>query len=126
METLLSNPIFLQDMALAGTGGFILKLVVNAVALMLAAMLLSNVEIKGFTSAAIVALVLALLNATIGEYLTDFTGWSKGILSFVVDAVVILIASALMDGFKVKGFLTAFLLAILLTFINGFLYQIVF
>ncbi len=105
-------------------GGFLLTLIVNAVALLIAAMFLEGVQVKSFTTAVIVALLVAILNATIGEYLEDTTGFTQGILGFIVDAVVIMLASMFLEGFKVKGFLWAFVLAIVLTFINGFLFKV--
>ncbi|MEO1627612.1 MAG: phage holin family protein, partial [Bacteroidota bacterium] len=97
-----------------------------ALALLIAAFVLDGVEVKGITSSLLVALVLAFLNATIGSYLEEITGFYKGILHFLVDAVVILLASALLKGFRVKGFLWAIILAVALTFLNTFLYQLIF
>ncbi|MEO1513572.1 MAG: phage holin family protein [Bacteroidota bacterium] len=120
------QPLLLDTMIQASVGGFLAQMLVNALALLIAAFVLDGVEVKGITSSLLVALVLAFLNATIGSYLEEITGFYKGILHFLVDAVVILLASALLKGFRVKGFLWAIILAVALTFLNTFLYQLIF
>ncbi|MEM1318686.1 MAG: phage holin family protein [Bacteroidota bacterium] len=123
METL-SDGSFFQTFIESFNGNFILTMVVNALALLIAAMFLDGVEIKGFFSAVIVALVIAILNATIGIYLEDKTGFTQGILGFIVDGVVIMLASFFLSNFKVKSFLWAFILAFVLTFINAILFKV--
>ncbi len=73
---------------------------------------------------ALVAFIIAILNATIGEYLVDKTGFTHGILGFVVDAAVIMLASMFLEGFKVKGFLWALGLALILSILNGIMYNV--
>jgi len=121
----LHDPIFLQTVVHASTSSFLIQMLVNAVALLIAALFLEGVQIKSFLTAVIVSIVIAILNATIGEYLTELTGFYQGILSFIVDACVIMLASFVLDGFKVKGFLWAILLAVVLTFINAFLFKVI-
>ena len=121
----LHDPIFLQTVTYASTSSFLIKMLVNAFALLIAAMFLEGVQVKSFVTAVIVSIVIAVLNATIGEYLTELTGFYQGILHFIVDACVILLASFVLDGFKVKGFLWAILLAVVLTFINAFLFKVI-
>lgn len=124
MDFIATTPLLLESFAYASSGNFFIQILINAAALLIAGFFLDGIQIKGMTTAALVALAIAFLNATIGQYLTEITGFYRGILHFIVDAVVILIASALFDGFKVKGFLWAFILAIALTFINTFLYRV--
>ena len=121
----LHDPIFHQTVLHASTSSFLIKMLVNAVALLIAAMFLEGVQVKSFLTAVIVSIVIAILNVTIGEYLTELTGFYQGILSFIVDACVIMLASFVLDGFKVKGFLWAILLAVVLTFINAFLFKVI-
>ncbi len=106
------------------TSGLLIKLLVNAASLFIAAKILDGVEIKSFGKALIVALVLAILNVTLGNYLEDVTGWTVGLLSFLVDAAVLLVASWILDGFKIKGIFWAIILAVVLSLINGLLFRI--
>lgn len=123
MEQLPLDQIFFNNIANAG---FIVKLIINAIALFIAAKFLEGVEVEGFWAAIVVALVLTFLNVTVGGFLNLLTGFSQGILGFVVDALVILLASSMMKRFSVKSFLWAFLLAIVLTVLNAVLYRVLF
>jgi putative membrane protein len=95
---------------------FILNLLVSAGVLMLLAYLMPSVEIKSFGTAIIVAILIGLLNATVGFLIRlPLNILTLGLLSFfvklLVSAVVIKIVDALVGGFKVRGFMAALLLA---------------
>lgn len=96
---------------------FILELLINAGVLFLLAALLPSVNIKSYGTAIGVALVIGLLNATIGFLLRlPLNVVTLGLLSFVVrlvvTAIMIKLADKLFSGFEVKGWGAAFLLAI--------------
>ena len=120
------DPLLLDSFMSSTGGSFLIKMLVNALALFISAKILEGVTIKSYVTAVVLAIVLAFLNATLGSFLTGLTGITVGILSFVVDAVVLMVASYFLDGFKIKGWLWAFILAIVLAFVNGFLYKIFF
>ncbi|PHI18181.1 hypothetical protein CEQ90_19315 [Lewinellaceae bacterium SD302] len=89
--------------------------------------ILSGVSVKNFSSAVILAIVLALLNATVGWLLSvlatpiDFVTFSlfSGLIALVINAVVIKIADNLLDGFSVKSFWWALGFALILSFGTG-------
>jgi len=117
------EPIFLESL-LGFTGGdFILKMIANTLAIFISAKVLSGIQIKNLKTALLVALLVALLNATLGSYLAERTGFEIGLLSFIIDGIVLLVASWFLDGFKIKGILWAFILAVVLAFLNGFLFR---
>ncbi len=96
---------------------FIIELLVNAGVLFLLASLLPSVTIKNYGTAIVVALVIGILNATIGFLLRlPLNVITLGLISFVirliVSAVMIKLADKLFRGFEVKGWKGAFLLAI--------------
>ncbi len=96
---------------------FILELLVNAGVLFLIAAILPSVHIKSYGTAIGVALVIGILNATIGFLLRlPLNLVTLGLLSFVVrlivTAVMIKLADKLFKGFEVKGWGAAFVLAI--------------
>ena len=96
---------------------FIIELLVNAGVLFLLAALLQSVTIKNYGTAIAIALVIGILNATIGFLLRlPLNVITLGLLSFVVrlivSAVMIKIADKLFRGFEVKGWKAAFLLAL--------------
>jgi len=119
----MGEPIFLDYFIAETTGnGFIMQTILNACALLLGASLIRGVEVKNFVSAAIVAVVLALLNATLGavmDFISAPLRWiTLGLFAFVVDAVVILITANYMKNFRVDGFGPAVYLAIAMSIFN--------
>ena len=102
---------------------FIINLLISGLALMIASYFLSGVSVKSYWTAIKVAFLIAILNATVGEFLSIGV-FQSGLLHFIVDAVVILLASALMSDFKIKGFITAILLAIVLAVLGTILTNI--
>ncbi len=124
------NELFLFDVntADAGSGSFLLNMLLNAVALFAGAYLLKGVEIKDFLRALIVAVVLALLNATLGKILS-FLAFpvivlTLGIFSWVINAFVILLASRFLEGFTVRSFWWALALAIIIAIFNSLLFGV--
>ena len=96
---------------------FIIELLVNAGVLFLLAAILPSVNIKNYGTAIGVALVIGILNATIGFLLRlPLNIITLGLLSFVVRLIVSALMIKLSDkffrGFEVKGWGAAFLLAI--------------
>ena len=96
---------------------WILQLLVNAAVLLLMAKLLNGVKVRSYGTAVIVALVIGLLNATIGWILSGilnlFTLWLLSfIVQLIVSAIMIKLADKLFKGFEVPTFLQAILIAI--------------
>ena len=94
----------------------------NAVALLIVTYLVPGFRVSGIVAALIAALVIGLLNATIGLFLKvitfPITVVTLGIFWFVVNAIVLKLASMFVPGFNINGFLPAFLGAIVLALIN--------
>ena len=116
--------------SLAGMEGqsWLTIILVNAVALILSASIMNGVHIKGFGKAIIVAIILALLNATVGAFLKVLTFpisvITLGIFTFVVNAFVLRLTARLVDGFEIESFTKAFILSFILAIINGLLFSI--
>ncbi len=105
---------------------FIIQLLVNAAILVVLAYMMPSVAIKNFTTALLVALVVGLLNATVGFFLRlPLNIVTLGLLSFVirllVTAVMIKIADKLFTGFIVKGFLPAVIIAVVIAIVGSIL-----
>lgn len=108
---------------------FIVELLVNAGVLFLLAALLPSVNIRSYGTAIGVALVIGILNATIGFLLRlPLNIVTLGLLSFVVrlivSAVMIKLADKLFRGFEVKGWGAAFLLAICIAIAGTLMHNI--
>ena len=105
---------------------FLVKLLVNALAVYLTATLLKGVHLNDFWTAVIVALVLVLLNATLKPILVILTIpatiLTLGLFLVVINAIIILAASWLLaPKFSVDNFWWALLFSIILSFINSIL-----
>ena len=103
---------------------FIAKLFISSFAVIITAYFLDGVtignnqfyhngppELNKFTTAVLVAMVLAFLNTIVKPILTilslPITFFTLGLFLLVINAFIILFADKLVDGFKVDGFWTA-------------------
>lgn len=103
---------------------FIVKLLLNAIAVVITAYILPGVQLQGFEYAILLAAVLALLNVSIKPVLLILTipatVLTLGLFILVINAVMILIADWIIPaGFNVNGFWWAFLFSIVLSIINS-------
>lgn len=94
----------------------------SAVALLITAYVVPGFEIAGFGSALIASLVVGFLNATLGFLLKLVTFpisiLTLGLFFLVINAIILLLASALVPGFHIRGFGAAFLGAIVLMLVR--------
>lgn len=103
-----------------------LKLLLNwllsAVSLMIVAQVIPGFVVSSFKTALVAALVIGLVNATVGLFLKivtfPLTLVTLGVFWFVVNALMLKLAAALVSGFKIEGFLPAFFGAIVLSLVN--------
>src|SRR6478609_5954630 len=102
--------------------GFILKLLLTGVAVVLASYVLPGVHVDGFGTALIVAVVLAILNAVVRPILVllslPITIFTLGLFLLVINAAIILLADSLIKGFEVDGFLWALIFSLVLSVIT--------
>ena len=100
----------------------LLHWILSAVALMSVAHLVPGFYIRSFGAALIAALVIGLVNATLGFFLKvltfPFIILTLGLFWFVVNALMLIVASKLVPGFVVAGFVPAFWGAIVLALLN--------
>lgn len=102
--------------------GFIIKLLLTGVAVVLASYFLPGVHVDGFGTALIVAVLLAILNAIVRPILVilslPITIMTLGLFLLVINALIILGADALIGGFEVDGFLWALIFSLVLSVIT--------
>lgn len=105
----------------------ILKIVLTAVAVLVIAHFLPGVSVVNFTSAVIVAVVLALLRVTIKPLLIiltlPVTIVTLGLFLLVINALIIMLADSLIDGFNVTGFWIALIFSLILSLFESILYS---
>ena len=102
--------------------GFVIRLVVNAAALWVAAQLVSGFVITGVTPLILAALVLGLINAIVRPILLiltlPLTLLTLGLFLFVLNAFCIWLTSRLVPGFEVHTFLAAVLGALVISLVS--------
>jgi putative membrane protein len=103
---------------------FIIKLFLNAVAVVLTAYILSGVHLQDFWYAVLLAALLSVLNVSVKPLLIFLTIpatiFSLGLFLLIINAVIIEIAAwILQPGFTVDSFWWALFFSILLSIVNG-------
>ncbi|MFN8299161.1 MAG: phage holin family protein [Chitinophagales bacterium] len=103
---------------------FLIKLLLNAIAVVLTAYILPGVHLAGFGYALLLAALLAVLNVSVKPILVlftiPFTIFTLGLFLLVINAFIIEIAAwILRPGFDVSSFWSALFFSILLSIING-------
>ncbi len=100
----------------------LLKWLLSAAAILIAAYVLPGVVVAGLWTALILAVVLGLLNLVIKPLLVLLTLpiniLTLGLFTLVINALIVMLASSIVKGFAVGGFLNALLFSLLLTLIQ--------
>jgi len=103
-------------------GRILLNWLVSAVSLLIVAHIIPGIAIEGFFTALIAALVIGLVNATVGLVLKiltfPLTIVTLGLFWWIINALMLWFASILVRGFVVQGFFAAFFGAIVLALVN--------
>src|SRR3989338_372902 len=104
---------------------FLVDLLVRALVLLTTAYLLPGFKIDSYTTAVIVALVLAILNILVKPLLfiltLPITIVTLGLFYFVLNAILLVIASKFIEGFKIDSFGTAVLASLIIAVISSIL-----
>jgi putative membrane protein len=100
----------------------LLQWILSAIALLIVSRIVPGFHVLGLWPALIAALVIGLLNATIGLLLKiitfPLTILTLGLFLLVVNGIMILVASAIVPGFHVYGFAPAFWGAVVLALLG--------
>ena len=107
---------------------FIIQLLLSALAVILAAYILPGIHVKSFLNAIIFALILSLLNIFVEPIMVlltfPITIITMGLFLFVINALIVMLAGAIVPGFKVDGFWWALLFSIILSIVTYILERI--
>jgi len=101
---------------------FLLQWLVSGLAIIITAYLLPGVKLTGFFAALVTALILGLINAFIRPVLILLTLplniLTLGLFTLVINALLIMLAAAIVPGFAVQGFWWALLFGLVLAIVN--------
>jgi len=107
----------------------LLSWVLSALAVWIVAQLVPGIYVRGPVAALIAALAIGFINATLGMLLKiltfPLTLITLGVFWFVINALMLELASALVPGFRIHGFFAAFVGAIVLSLVNMLLKWVV-
>jgi putative membrane protein len=102
---------------------WIIRFLLNGLAVFLTAYLLPGVDVDGYSSALIVALVISLANILVKPILVvltiPITIITLGLFLLVINALIILLADFLVDGFSVDTFWWALLFSLIMSVFNS-------
>jgi putative membrane protein len=101
----------------------------SAGSLLIVAFLFPGIEVRGFGAALLAPIVIGLINATLGLVLKiitlPLTVLTLGIFWLIINALMLQLGAAIVPGFYVAGFFSAFFGAIVLSIINMVLRSLV-
>jgi putative membrane protein len=101
---------------------FLLQWLVSGLAIIITAYILPGVKVEGFFAALVTALILGLINAVIRPVLILLTLplniLTLGLFTLVINALLIMLAAAIVPGFFVQGFWWALLFGLVLAIVN--------
>ncbi|MFI5152732.1 MAG: phage holin family protein [Chitinophagales bacterium] len=106
---------------------FIIRIIISAIVAFGLSYILRGVHFDHFSTALIFAIVLGILNAIIKPIFIiltfPITIVTLGLFLFVINAIMILLASKFVSGFSVDGFWWALLFSFLLSILTSLLYN---
>jgi len=104
------------------------RILLSAIAVIVIANFMSSVQVDNYTTAIIVAVILALLNAFVKPIMVIFTFpvtvLTFGLFLLVINAIIIFMAGSLIDGFSVDGWISAIIFSFLLSLLESFLFSV--
>ena len=102
--------------------GFLLRIVVNALAIALAAQLVPGIKVDSVLSALTAGLLLGLVNAVVRPVLLvltlPITLVTLGLFLLVLNGLCLWLVAALVSGFHVSGFWAAFFGALVVSIVS--------
>ena len=102
--------------------GFLLRVVVNALAIMLAASILPGIRVDGVVPALVGGLLLGLVNAVVRPVLIiltlPITLVTLGLFLLVLNGLCFWLVASIVKGFYVAGFWSAFLGALIVSIVS--------
>ncbi len=103
----------------------LLNWILSAVLLLVVSHVVPGFVVTSFAAALIAAIVIGLINATLGLFLKvitfPLTLFSFGIFLLVINALMLMLAARFVPGFAIHGFAPAFWAALLLAILHMFL-----
>jgi putative membrane protein len=105
--------------------GILIKWLILTAAIMMASYLIEGIQVGGFFSAFLTAAILGILNVFFRPVLLILTLpiniLSLGLFTFVINALLLKMASGVISGFEVTGFWSAVFGSLVISIVNWIL-----
>jgi len=109
--------------------GLLLRWLILTAAILAAAYLLNGIIVRDFFSAILAAAILGILNAFVRPILILLTLplniLSLGLFTFVINALLLKMATGVIPGFEVHGFWTALIGSLIITVVSWLLNAVI-
>ncbi len=106
----------------------LINLVLSGIAVLISAYVLPGVMIDGFFTALVVAVILSIVNTFIRPLVMILTLpiniLTLGLFSLVINALMVMLVTVIVPGFKVDGILWAIVFSIVLSLVNGAIFML--
>jgi len=108
---------------------WIVNWLLGALALWLVAQIIPGIQIRDFGAALLATIIIAVVNITIGPILRfiafPITFLTLGLFRWVLNALLLKLASIFTPGFRIDGFLSALVGSLVLTTLDIVLHRVV-
>ena len=105
--------------------GIIVRWLILTIAIIVTSYLLDGIQVSGFFSAFFAAAILGILNAFFRPFLLIITLpiniLTLGFFTFVINAILLMMASGVIPGFEVAGFWSAVFGSLFISLISWFI-----
>jgi len=102
--------------------GLLIQWLLYAIALLIVSRIVNGFDVAGLWPAMVASLIIGLLDATVGFFLKivtfPFIIVTLGLFLLVINALMIMLASSMVRGFHVRGFVPAFWGALVLALLG--------
>lgn len=100
----------------------ILRLIINALIILIIAEVVPGITVSGFWTAIIVAIILGLINITLKPILILLTLpiniLTLGLFTLIINGLLLWLTAAIVKGFNVAGFWPAFIGALIMSLLH--------
>jgi putative membrane protein len=109
--------------------GFLLRVLVNAVAIYVATVVVSGIRVSSTAALLLAALVLAIINAAVKPVMViltlPLTIITLGLFLLVLNAVCLWLVTVIVPGVEVSSFGSAFVAALVMTVVSWLLTRLI-
>jgi putative membrane protein len=106
----------------------IIRLAVNVLALLVVEYLVPGFHLANFTTALVAAIVIGVINTFIKPIVQivalPISILTLGVFAFIVNVLLLMLASYVVPGFEIANFLTAIIASVVLSLVSWFLHKL--